>query len=99
MNRAVARRIIADRDLDDVLQRAQALIASGFNAGSGYPELWIRDFATFMELSCRVHDRAVIRNHLLLLAKFQRDDGDIQTASPLAINPLPRTRAPTGRPD
>ena len=75
--RAVARQILADRDLDDVLQRAHALIASGFNAGSGYPELWIRDFATFMELSCRVHDRTVIRNHLLLLAKFQRDDGDI----------------------
>ena len=44
--RAVARRILADRDLDDVLQRAHALIASGFDAGSGYPELWTRDFAT-----------------------------------------------------
>ncbi len=75
--RAVARQILADRDLDDVLQRAHALIASGFNAGSGYPELWIRDFATFMELSCRVHDRTVIRNDRPPLAKFQRDDGDI----------------------
>jgi hypothetical protein len=99
MNRAVARRIMADRDLDDVLQRAQALIASGFNAGSGYPELWIRDFATFMELSCRVHDRAVIRNHLLLLAKFQRDDGDIPDGvAPRDQPPAPNPSA-DGRPD
>ena len=97
--RAVARQILADRDLDDVLQRARALIASGFDAGSGYPELWIRDFATFMELSCRVHDRAVIRNHLRCSRGSSAMTEIFQTASLLAINPRPRTRAPTGRPD
>src|SRR5947208_17032935 len=76
-NKMVAKRILADRDLDDVLERARALLKTGFNAGSGYPEIWIRDFATFMELSCQVNDHAVIRENLLLLLKFQRDDGNI----------------------
>src|SRR6185295_7030015 len=73
----VAHRVLADHDLDDVLGRARQLLKNGFNAGSGYPEVWIRDFATFMDVSCQVNDPAAIRSALLTLARFQREDGDI----------------------
>ncbi|MCI0366459.1 MAG: hypothetical protein L0219_21560 [Phycisphaerales bacterium] len=77
LNQLVAQRVLADHDLDDVLSRARHLLKNGFNAGSGYPEVWIRDFATFMDISCQVNDPAAIRSALLTLARFQRDDGNI----------------------
>ena len=72
-----ARRILANKDLDDVAGRARELLKTGLNAGSTYPEIWIRDFATFMEVSCQVNDHSSIRKSLLLLLRFQRADGDI----------------------
>lgn len=73
----LARRILADADLDDVLARAQALLKTGFNAGSGYREVWIRDLATFIELSCDVLDREEIKENLRLFFQLQGDDGNI----------------------
>src|SRR6185503_10534808 len=64
-------------DLDNVVGRARQLLKTGFNAGSGYPEVWIRDFATFMDISCQVNDPAAIRSAMLTLARFQREDGNI----------------------
>jgi hypothetical protein len=77
LNQLVAQRVLADHDLDDVLKRARQLLKNGFNAGSGYAEVWIRDFATFMDVSCQVNDPAAIRSALLTLVRFQRDDGDV----------------------
>ena len=77
LNQLVAHRILADPNLDDVLNRSRQLLKNGFNAGSGYPEIWIRDFATFMDISCQVNDPAAIRSALLTLARFQREDGNI----------------------
>jgi hypothetical protein len=74
---SVARQILADKDLDDVVARARALLKSGFTAGSGYREVWIRDFATFIELSCDVVDRGEIRDNLLMFFRLQGDDGNI----------------------
>ena len=76
-NAALARRILANHDLDDVLARAKALLKTGFNAGSGYREVWIRDFATFIELSCDVLDRAEIKDNLRMFFRLQGDDGNI----------------------
>ena len=58
----LAREILANQDLPDVLARAKEIIKTGFNAGDGYGEVWIRDFATFIEFSCDVYDHAEIRN-------------------------------------
>ena len=49
----------------------------GFNAGSGYGEVWIRDFNTFIELALTVNDPATIRAQLLPFFRFQGPDGDI----------------------
>lgn len=77
VNAALAKRILANHDLDDVLARAKALLKTGFNAGSGYREVWIRDFATFIELSCDVLDREEIKDNLRLFFRLQGDDGNI----------------------
>jgi hypothetical protein len=58
---ALGRTILADTSLDLALDRARTLLKSGFNAGSGYGEVWIRDFNTFIELALTVNDPATIR--------------------------------------
>ena len=87
---ALARQILADPDLPDVLERARALLRTGFNAGSGYREVWIRDYATFIELSCDVCDPAEVRNNLLMFFRLQDDDGNIIDGF------VPRTQANVG---
>lgn len=76
-NLALARQILADPTLPEVLDRAKALLRTGFNAGSGYREVWIRDYATFIELSCEVCDPAEVRENLLMFFRLQDNDGNI----------------------
>lgn len=73
----IAAEILADDSLGQVLEKAKAVLASGFNAGDGYGEVWIRDFATFIALSCEVNDIGTIRDNLLMFFKFQGSDGNI----------------------
>ena len=63
-----------------VKEEAKTIIGSGFTAGDGYGEIWIRDFNTFMELSCDVLNRKIIREKLLVFFKFQGTDGNISDA-------------------
>jgi hypothetical protein len=73
----LAERILDDHDLHQVLAMARELLATGFTAGEGYEEVWIRDFATFIELSCEVREHGEIRDKLLMFFRFQGDDGNI----------------------
>ena len=73
----LAQRILADDRLGDVLARSRSILATGFNAGDGYGEVWIRDFATFIELSCEVYPKEKIKERLLLFFAFQGEDGNI----------------------
>ncbi len=59
---------------------AQAIAATGFNAGSKYKEVWIRDFNTFLALSLSVCDTAQIRDALDTFLDFQGPEGDIPDA-------------------
>ncbi|MGL1890933.1 MAG: hypothetical protein OCD02_04865 [Spirochaetaceae bacterium] len=70
-------KIKSDNRLDDVLNRSKKILSTGFNAGDGYGEVWIRDLATFIELSCEVYAKEEIRQSLLLFFIFQREDGNI----------------------
>ena len=76
-SRELAKRILADEDLRDVLTRAKALLKTGLNAGSGYGEVWIRDLNTFIELSLEVNEPQTIRQSLVTFFKFQGPQGDI----------------------
>jgi len=60
-----------------VKKRAEDVIRSGFNAGDGYAEVWIRDYNTFIELSAKVLPAETLRENLLVFFKLQGDDGNI----------------------
>ena len=73
---ALARQIIQDQRLDKVENMALQLL-KGFNAGTSYGEIWIRDFNTFINGSLRVHPRDEVKDRLLLFFKIQGADGNI----------------------
>jgi hypothetical protein len=73
----LARQILADRTLTEVHQMAKDLLKRGFNAGSGYGEVWIRDLNTFIEVSLEVNPQERLREALLPFFKFQGTNGDI----------------------
>lgn len=77
---ALRRTIAADPLMEQVDSMAKALAATGFNAGSVYKEIWIRDFNTFIELSLQVVPRAEVREVLNTFIDFQAGDGNIPDA-------------------
>ena len=74
---SLADTILADQDLAQVSQQARTLIRSGFNAGDGYGEVWIRDLNTFIELACAVCTHDTIAQQLAMFYRFQGKDGNI----------------------
>ncbi len=73
----LARRILQDERMDEVVRRGQQLLKSGMNAGSGYQEVWIRDLNTFIVPLLDVAPRQSVRDALLIFLHFQGQDGDI----------------------
>jgi glycogen debranching enzyme len=82
--------IKSDTRLREVRTMAQKLVASGFTAGSGYGEVWIRDFNTFIRLSCKVMALDTVKQKLLLFFKMQGQDGNIIDGY------IPKTKASVG---
>ena len=76
-HQALANAILEDQSLIRVHARAQEILRSGLSAGARYPEVWIRDLATFIEIACDVGDSAEIRRALLMFFDFQQADGAI----------------------
>lgn len=60
-----------------VKKKAIEIVNTGFNAGDGYGEVWIRDYNTFIELSCEVYPASEITENLLVFFRMQGDDGNI----------------------
>ncbi len=58
-------------------KKALEIIKTGFNAGDGYGEIWIRDYNTFIDLSAEVFDAAVLKENLIVFFRMQGDDGNI----------------------
>jgi hypothetical protein len=75
-NADLSQQILADQRLDKVEAMALKLL-SGFNAGTSYGEIWIRDFNTFIDGSLRVHDKESVKEKLLLFFKIQGADGNV----------------------
>src|SRR4051812_13576498 len=76
-DKALADKIINDHRLDTIMVKARALLSKGFNAGDGYPQVWIRDFNTFIETSCEVYNLDSIRKNLLTFLYLQQPNGEI----------------------
>ena len=79
-NLELSKKILNDKRLDIVLDMAKKTLKpekGNFKAGSTYPETWIRDFATFIEIALEVNSREIIKERLLLFFDFQGEDGNI----------------------
>lgn len=77
---ALRHTIATDPLMAQVDSMARALASTGFNAGSVYKEVWIRDFNTFIELSLEVVPQAEVREVLDTFLDFQAEDGNVPDA-------------------
>ena len=73
----LARTILQDQRMDDVLRMGRGLLASGMAAGGHYEEVWIRDLNTFIVPLLDETPRESVRDALLIFFHFQGDDGNI----------------------
>ena len=73
----LAEKVLSDSSLSKVKAMAIALISNGFNAGSGYGEVWIRDFNTFIVPACVIQPKDSIKDKLRVFFQMQGDDGNI----------------------
>lgn len=60
-----------------VMQKAKEVMKTGFNAGDGYREVWIRDYNTFIELAAEVNTKEILKENLLVFFRMQGEDGNI----------------------
>ncbi len=58
-------------------EKAMEIIRTGFNAGEGYEEVWIRDYNTFIELAVHAFEPSILKEQLLVFFRMQGDDGNI----------------------
>jgi glycogen debranching enzyme len=76
-NQELIKKIQSDEYFPFVKEKALEVVKTGFNAGDGYGEVWIRDYNTFIELSAQVYKPEVLKENLLVFFKMQGDDGNI----------------------
>jgi glycogen debranching enzyme len=76
-NQDLYNNIVSNQLFSFTKEKALAVVKTGFNAGDGYGEVWIRDYNTFIELSAEVFDHVVLKDNLLVFFKMQGDDGNI----------------------
>jgi hypothetical protein len=75
--RELALQIREDKRLDAAYAAAAALLRTGFTAGGRYPEIWIRDLATFTRASAQQGQMPALKEHVLTFFAFQQPDGSI----------------------
>lgn len=71
------RTIREDKSLQLVDSMAREVIRKGFNAGSGYSQIWARDMNTFIEVACEVSDPQELRNAILLFFALQQPNNEM----------------------
>jgi hypothetical protein len=75
--KALANQILSDKSLTVVDSMARALLKKGFNAGSGYSQVWARDMNTFVETSLKVVDPKDIRGAILVFFALQQPNNEM----------------------
>ncbi|MCL3779329.1 hypothetical protein EMN47_02905 [Prolixibacteraceae bacterium JC049] len=71
------KQILENSDFSFVKKKALEVVKTGFNAGDGYGEVWIRDYNTFIELSAEVFPKETLKENLRVFFRLQREDGNI----------------------
>lgn len=73
----LAETILNDTTFHQVDSMARSIIRQGFNAGSGYSQIWARDMNTFIEVACGETNQADIRNAILLFFALQQPNDEM----------------------
>ena len=76
-NKALAEKILNDSSLNQVDSLARAVIKDGFNAGSGYSQIWARDLNTFIETALDERSKDEVRGAVLMFFKLQQENGEM----------------------
>lgn len=76
-NKELADKILANKEFGQIQEKALEVVKTGFNAGDGYGEVWIRDYNTFIALSAKVFDAPELEENLLVFFRLQGQDGNI----------------------
>jgi len=66
-----------DSLLEFTEQKALEVMRTGFNAGSVYKEVWIRDYNTFIELATEVFEPEALKENLLVFFRMQGANGSV----------------------
>jgi glycogen debranching enzyme len=74
---SLATRIQEDSSMAFTKKKALEVVQTGFNAGDGYEEVWIRDYNTFIELASQVFEPSKLKEQLLVFFRMQGEDGNI----------------------
>jgi glycogen debranching enzyme len=77
MDTELKQKILTNEYYPFVKEKALEVVKTGFNAGDGYGEVWIRDYNTFIELSAEVYPNETLKENLRVFFRLQRDDGNI----------------------
>jgi hypothetical protein len=75
--KVLANRILTDTSLTVVDTMARSLLKKGFNAGSGYSQVWARDFNTFIEVALEEVNPSDIRGALLVFFSLQQPNNEM----------------------
>lgn len=76
-DKTLAQTILQDSSLATVDTMARSLLQKGFNAGSGYSQVWARDLNTFVETSLKVVDPKDIRGAILVFFALQQANNEM----------------------
>lgn len=76
-NKELVAKIKNDKNFQLVKTKALEIMKTGFNAGDGYREVWIRDYNTFIELASNVFPKDELKENLLVFFRMQGNDGNI----------------------
>ena len=73
----LAQKILNDSTLNIVDTMARSLLKKGFNAGSGYSQVWARDMNTFVEIALKEVSPKEIRGAILVFFALQQPNNEI----------------------
>lgn len=73
----LAQSILLDKSFQKVDSMARGVIKEGFNAGSGYSQIWARDMNTFIETALEETSKEEVRGAILLFFALQQKNNEM----------------------
>lgn len=75
--KTLAKQILNDTSFTIVDTMARSLLKKGFNAGSGYSQVWARDLNTFIEIALEEVNPKAIRGAILVFFALQQPNNEM----------------------